>query len=255
MTKQAKQAEMFHALHQPGNPIVLFNVWDAGSAKAAAAAGAKAIATGSASVAGALGFSDGEAVPFELVLQNAARISAAVDVPFSLDFEGGYAVAPDALADNFARVIAAGAIGCNFEDQIIGGAGLHPLHEQVKRIKAMRAAASRLGVAAFINARTDIFLKSPPADHSAAMVDDAIARGRAYADAGASGLFLPGLADDGLIARACAASPLPVNIMVMAHTPSKARLTELGVQRISHGPGPWTRAMKALADATRAAMA
>jgi 2-methylisocitrate lyase-like PEP mutase family enzyme len=250
MTDQSQRAAAFHALHQPGNPLVLFNIWDAGSAKHALLAGAKALATGSASVGGALGFGDAESVPLDLVLDNAARICGVVDLPVSLDFEGGYAVDPGELAASFARVLETGVIGCNFEDQVIGGTGLHPTDVQATRIAALRTASGF----AFINARTDIFLKTPFADHSAALVDEAIERGLAYADAGASGLFLPGLADEALIAKACAASPLPVNIMMFAAVPPRARLAELGVARVSHGPGPWRLAMKAFEDAARAAM-
>lgn len=255
MTTQSERAAAFHALHQPGNPLVLFNVWDAGSANAVAEAGASAVATGSASVGGALGFADEQMVPLDLVFENAARIVAAVDLPVSIDFEGGYAVGSSELADNFTRLIETGAIGCNFEDQVVGGDGLHPITEQVERIKGMRDAASRSGVDAFINARTDIFLKAPLAEHNAVLLDEALERGRAYADGGASGLFLPGLADDALIGRACEASSLPINIMMFPAVPAKARLAELGVARISHGPGPWRLAMKAFMDASAEAIA
>jgi 2-methylisocitrate lyase-like PEP mutase family enzyme len=231
MTSHNERAAAFHALHKAGAPLILFNVWDAGSAKVAAQTGAKAIATGSASVGGALGFGDGEAVPIDLVLANAERIVGAVALPVTLDFEGGYAVDAAALADNFTRALASGIVGCNFEDQIIGGAGLHPIDVQFARIAALRTAAERVGVNAFINARTDIFLKTP-----------------------SNGLFLPGLADDALVEKTCAASPLPVNIMVMPHVSPVARLTELGVARISYGPGPWRLAMKAFEDAAKAVM-
>lgn len=254
MTTQSEHAATFHALHQPSNPLILFNIWDAGSAKSLAAAGAAAVATGSASVGGAIGFGDAEAVPLDLVLDNAARIVSAVDLPVSIDFEGGYAVEPSALADTFAQLIATGAIGCNFEDQIVGGAGLHPTNIQAERIRAMRDAAARSGVNAFINARTDIFLKAPLAEHNNQLLDEALERGKAYAGAGANGLFLPGLADESLIARACKTSSLPINIMMFPAVPAKARLAELGVARISHGPGPWRQAMQAFKEAAKAAL-
>ena len=172
----------------PGDPVILFNAWDAGSAKVVAEAGAKAIATGSASVAGAQGFSDAEALPLGLALANAARVVEAVDLPVTIDFEGAYAVDPDGVAASMARLAATGAIGCNFEDQVIGGEGLHEIAEQAARIAAARKA---VGADFFINARTDIFLKAKPDTHDAAMVDAALERARAYADAGASGFFVP----------------------------------------------------------------
>src|SRR5688572_29397660 len=198
---------LFASLHRPGDPVILYNAWDAGSAKAIAEAGARAIATGSASVAAAHGCHDAEALPLDLALANAARIVAAVDLPVTIDFEGGYAVEPDALAANFARLTATGSVGCNFEDQVVGGKGLHPRETQAGRIRTARAAA---GEHFFINARTDLFLKAPRKLHDAALVDEAIVRAESYAETGANGLFVPGLARLDLLASLCARSPLPV---------------------------------------------
>lgn len=244
--------ESFVALHVPGNPLVLFNVWDAGSAKVAAQAGAKAIATGSASVATAHGVSDAEGLPLELALANARRIVAAVDLPVSIDFEGGYAVDEAALATNLAALAATGAIGCNFEDQVIGGEGMHAIDAQAKRIAAARRGA---GADFFLNARTDIFLQAKPDTHDAAKADAAIERAHAYAEAGASGFFVPGLANLELLARVCAASPLPVNFMAFPGAPDAAAVAAAGIARISHGPFPHLLALKAFEDAARAAFA
>ena len=252
---QTEKARAFAGLHIPGNPIILFNAWDAGSAKAVADAGAKAIATGSWSVAAAQGFTDAEALPMEFAIANAARIAAAVELPVTLDFEGGYAIEPGTLAANFGRVLSAGVIGCNFEDQMIGGEGLHPVRDQARRVEALRREAERAGIPAFINARTDIFLKAKPEAHDNAAVDHALERARAYADAGASGFFVPGLAGERLLARVCEASPLPVNAMMFPGMPDKKRLAELGVARISHGPGPYRQAMAALTELARGAFA
>ena len=243
--------DRFAALHVPRAPLVLFNIWDPGSAKAVAAAGTKAIATGSASVAMANGFADGEAVPLDLVLDNAARIAAAVDLPVTIDFEGGYAVEPDAVAANVARLAATGAVGCNFEDQLVGGEGLHPCAFQAERIAAIRAAA---GPAFFINARTDIFLQASPDTHDEVKVDAAIERAHAYAKAGASGFFVPGLANLDLLARVCWESPLPVNFMAFPGAPDAAAVAQAGVARISHGPFPYRAAMQGLEDAARAVL-
>jgi 2-methylisocitrate lyase-like PEP mutase family enzyme len=239
--------ETFAALHVPGDPVILYNAWDAGSARVIAEAGARAIATGSASVAQAHGYDDAEALPLALALANAERVVAAVDLPVTIDFEGGYALAPGDVAANMARLAATGAIGCNFEDQVVGGEGLHPIPAQAARIAAARAA---VGAAFFINARTDIFLKSR--DHDAAKVDAALERAQAYAQAGASGFFAPGLADLALLEKLCAASPLPVNFMAWPGTPPTAAIAAAGIARISHGPFPWKLAMQALKDAAAA---
>ena len=242
----------FAALHVPGEPLVLYNCWDPGSAQAAVRAGARAVATGSASVAGALGYGDGEAVPLDLVLDNAARIVRAVDVPVTIDFEGGYAIAPDAVAANVRRLTDTGAVGCNLEDQVVGGDGLHPVETQAARLVAIRAA---VGPDFFVNARTDLFLKAPRDAHDAALIDAAVARAAAYAAAGASGIFAPGLFDPTLIADLCRRVTLPVNIMASPTTPDRATLAALGVARISHGPFPWMAAMTGYEAGLRAAMA
>jgi 2-methylisocitrate lyase-like PEP mutase family enzyme len=239
----------FAALHVPGDPIVLFNIWDPGSARIAMEAGAKALATGSASVAAAMGYGDGEEVPLELALANARRIIESVSVPVTIDFEGGYAVEPEPLAANARRLKETGAVGCNLEDQVVGGDGLHPTDRQSERLRAVRAA---VGADFFINARTDLFLKAKREAHDEARVESALARADAYAEAGASGIFVPGLADLRLLERFCTQSPLPVNFMAFPGCPDKAAIAAAGVARISHGPFPYKLAMKAFGEAAQA---
>ena len=249
MANQGDKARLFTSLHRPGDPVILYNAWDAGSAKVVAEAGAKAIATGSASVAAAHGFEDAEALPLDLVLANAARVVRAVELPVTIDFEGAYAAEPEGVAANMARLAETGAIGCNFEDQVIGGEGLHSIEAQAARIRAARSA---VGADFFINARTDIFLKTRAATHEPAAIDEAVARARAYAEAGASGFFVPGLVDLAQLAQICAASPLPVNFMAFPGAPDAAEVAAAGVARISHGPFPHKLAMQALKDSAEA---
>ncbi len=246
---QHEKARRFASLHRPGEPLILFNAWDAGSARVGAEAGARAVATGSASVAGAHGFHDAEALPLDLALANAERVAGAVELPVTIDFEGAYAVGAEGVAANMKRLAETGAIGCNFEDQVVGGEGLHPLDAQAARIRAARAA---VGPDFFINARTDIFLKTRAATHEPARIEEAIARVRAYAEAGASGFFVPGLVDLDQLAQICAASPLPVNFMAFPGAPDAAAVAGAGVARISHGPFPYKLAMQALKQAAEA---
>jgi 2-methylisocitrate lyase-like PEP mutase family enzyme len=253
MASQQDRARQFAALHIPGNPVILYNAWDPGSAKAVAEAGARAIALGSHPVANAFGFEDGQKMPLDLVLANAERVVAAVDLPVTVDFEGGYALAPEEVGANVALLAATGAIGCNFEDQVIGGEGLHPIAFQAERIRAIRTA---VGPDFFINARTDMFIKARgsgtvPDD---AMVDAALERAHAFAEAGASGFFAPVLADLALLERLCAASPLPVNFIAFPGAPPARDVARAGVARISHGPFPYKQAMKTLTEAAAAAM-
>ena len=249
MATSSDKARSFAALHRPGNPVILFNAWDPGSAKTVAEAGAKAIATGSASVAAAHGFQDAEALPLELALANAARVAGAVELPVTIDFEGAYGAEPEAVAANMKRLAETGAVGCNFEDQVIGGQGLYSVEAQAERIRAARSA---VGPDFFINARTDIFLKTKAATHEIGAIEEALGRARAYAEAGASGFFVPGLVDLHQLAQICVASPLPVNFMAFPGAPAAAAVAAAGVARISHGPYPYILVMKALKQAAEA---
>lgn len=254
---QPEHAARFAALHVPGAPLVLFNAWDAGSARAVADAGAAAIATGSWSVAAANGFADGEQLTLAFALDNLRRIVGAVPaLPATIDLESGYGDAAETVAATVAAAIAAGAVGCNLEDSFPADGSLRAVAGQAARLAAARRAAEAAGLPGFfINARTDVFFQQPSDAHDTAMADAALERARAYADAGASGLFVPGVVAEALIARICASSPLPVNVMHMPGVPDRRRLAELGVARISHGPGPYRGAMAWLTAAAKAAMA
>ena len=242
--------ETFAALHVPGDPVVLYNIWDVGSALAVVSAGAKALATGSHPVADANGWPDGQQVPLDFALANARRIVEAVEPPLTVDFEGAYSDDPEEGGANVARLAATGAVGCNFEDQVIGGEGVHPLDLQARRIAAIRKA---VGDQFFINARTDLFLKTQTYDD--ALVDQVIERGKAFADAGATGFFVPRLADPRQIARVVEAVPLPLNVIAFPGAPPKSEWANAGVARISHGPFPHRALMAKLTEMAREAIA
>lgn len=244
--------EDFSALHVARDPVVLFNAWDPGSAIAVAKSGARAIATGSASVSMANGFGDGEEVPLDLALANAARIVKAVELPVTVDFEGGYATDAEGLTANGRRLAETGAIGCNFEDQVVGTDSLYEIDDQAARIGALRRG---VGDAFFINARTDLFLKAKPEAHDAALADAAIERGKAYAAAGVNGYFIPGLANLELVERIVKAVPVPVNAMWLPGGPSRADWASAGIARVSHGPFPFMTMQEWLAEQAKAALA
>lgn len=249
---QRDKAKRFAELHVKTTPLLLHNAWDAGSAKSIVAAGAKAIATSSWSVAEAHGYRDGEAIPMELAQRIVERIAATIEEPVTVDFEGGYSEDDGELTDNIARLVDAGVVGVNFEDRVVRGSGLYSVERQARRIAAIRKSAQQAGVDLFINARTDVFFEH--AEDATEAVAEALDRAKAYAAAGASGFFVPGLVDDALIGRICERVSLPVNIMVMEGVPSNARLSELGVARISYGPLPYIHTMKALEREARATL-
>jgi len=241
--------ETFAALHVPGVPVVLYNIWDVGSALAVVAAGAKALATGSHPVADANGWPDGQQVPIDFALANATRIVNGVDLPVTVDFEGAYSADPEEGGRNVARLAATGAVGCNFEDQVVGGEGLHPLDLQVKRIAAIRQA---VGDQFYINARTDLFLKTQTYDD--ALIDEVVERGKAFADAGASGFFVPRLSDPRQIQRVVREVRLPLNVIAFPGAPPNSEWANAGVARISHGPFPHRALMKTLEEMARSAI-
>ena len=246
---QVRKANEFRSLHIRGTPLILFNAWDAGSAKVIAASGARAIATSSWAVAAANALTDGEHVPLTLAIENLRRVVAAVDLPVTVDLESGYGDEPEVVGKTITMAIDAGAVGCNLEDSFPANGRLRQTADQVDRIRNARRVADEARQPFFINARTDVFFQRPAQEHDNGMVEHAIERARAYAEAGADGLFAPGLVDVGLIARLVQASPLPLNVMIVDATPPLDVLAQHEVARISYGPGPYLLAMKALEEA------
>ena len=246
MADQQTKAKQFKALHTPGAPLILFNVWDAGSAKVVAAANAQAIATGSWSVAAAHGLEDGEQLSLQLAIANLERIVAVTELPVSIDIESGY----EDPAYTIAQTIKAGAIGCNIEDSFPSNGMLRDVADQVERIQAARGAANALGVDYFINARTDVFFQKGDDRPDAERLQSVIERAKAYSIAGASGIFVPGLTELNLVAQLIAQSPLPVNLMLSDNS-SPLAYAQAGAARLSYGPTPYRLVMKALEGEAR----
>jgi 2-methylisocitrate lyase-like PEP mutase family enzyme len=213
-------AAALRALHVPGDPLVLPNAWDAATAKVVEAAGFPAVATTSSGVAEALGFEDGEQTPAEEMLAAVARIAAAVSVPVTADLEAGYGLDPATLG---ARVVASGAVGLNVEDtDHARHPALTPVDVQCERIAGIKAAADVV-----LNARIDVHVRG-------GSTEEALARARAYRDAGADCVYPIGVVDEDTI-RAFVDVGVPVNVLLRPGAPPIARLAELGAARISLG--------------------
>jgi len=233
---QLDRTALFRRLHERGGGrvLVLPNAWDAMSARVIEQAGAPAIATTSAGLSWALGRPDGHGLTREEMLEAVRRVVRAVRVPVTADVEAGYGEgSPEDVAATARGVIAAGAVGINLEDG--PGRGGEPLlesAEQAARIAAARAAAK--GADLFINARTDVYLREVGPEEG--RVEQTVRRARAYADAGADGLFVPGVVDAATIERLAAAVGLPLNVMALPGAPAIAALARLGVARVSVGP-------------------
>jgi len=247
MSVQTTKAYDFKSLHMRGKPLVLQNIWDVGSAKIVTDTGAKAIATGSWAVAAANGYPDGEKLPIEIAMRTIKAIIDAVNLPVTVDLESGYGREPQEVAATVMRAIEMGAAGFNLEDQIIDEKTLYGVSDQAARIAACRKALGKAGVPAFINARTDVFMLADPAAKIDRLLNEVIQRATAYHQAGADGLFVPGLVDEVAIKTLCETSPMPVNIMMLPDCPNREILAGLGVSRISFGPGPYIAAMQGVA--------
>ncbi len=230
-------------LHQGPEPLVLPNCWDAATAKVVVDAGLPVVATSSAAVAESLGWADHEQAPADEMLAAAARIARAVDVPVTADVESGYGLAADDLA---ARLVEASVAGFNLEDTDHTTHALTDVDAQVARLRALRAAFDGAGVPLVMNARVDSFVRSR--DH-AAVLDDGIARARAYVDAGADCVYPITLADASMIERFVRAlAPAPVNVLLTRAAPDVATLRELGVRRVSLGGGMYRAATRFVGD-------
>lgn len=255
MTTQNDKAEAFRDLHVAGRPLVLYNIWSAGSAKAVEHAGAAAIATGSWSAAAAQGYEDGEEMPLDEVLRLARQVVSGTELPVTFDFEGAYAVTPEDVAANTRKLIATGVVGVNFEDQVVGKPGLHAITDQAERIRAIRSAANEADVPFFINARTDLFLKAELGTDHASLIEQAIERETAYREAGADGYFIPGLTQSELIRNICERANLPINVMAGDGFDDIAAFAQLGVARVSFGPYPYISLMATLEERASKALA
>jgi len=220
----------FHALHQDGL-LLLANCWDGGSARIAAQTGAKALATSSAAVAWAHGYGDRSLLPTALLRETVRDIVHASALPLSVDIEDGYSSDPEVVGQLMAQLLDAGVVGINIED------GGEPPELLARKIAACRAAADAAGVKLFINARCDVYLRGL-AEPGALRVAETLRRAALYQQAGASGLFAPGVTDEGEIAALVQGTTMPLNVLARVNLASPARLAQLGVRRLSAGSAP-----------------
>jgi 2-methylisocitrate lyase-like PEP mutase family enzyme len=237
MTDRRDRALALHALHTPAAPLRLLNAWDAGSAKVLAAAGAPALGTTSAGIAFAMGLPDGERLTRDAMLAATRAIVAAVEVPVTADLEAGYASDAAGVGETVRLALEAGAVGLNLEDG--RGDELAPVEEHAARVRAAVAAVRESGVPAFVNARTDTYWQR------AGDEAETVARLRAYAEAGAHGVFVPGATDPALLGRLVVATPLPLNVLAGPELPPVGELAALGVARVSVGSAPARAALSA----------
>lgn len=244
MTELADLAGRLRELHRPGDPVVLPNAWDPPSARRLAATGAAALATSSVAVAEALGYEDGERTPPVEMLAAVGRIAAAVEVPVTADLEAGYGLAPDEL---IAGLLDAGAVGLNQEDTDHATGKLADPDAHANRLAAIKEAGRAAGVEVVLNARVDTFLRAAPDADPDALVDDAVARGRGYAEAGADCVYPIAARGREAIRRLVSEIGAPVNIVAVPGGLGRSDLAALGVGRVSFGGGLAQTALEAAA--------
>ncbi|WP_454195155.1 isocitrate lyase/PEP mutase family protein [Nocardia sp. Marseille-Q1738] len=232
MTSLEKKATTFLGLHVPGDPGVFPTVWDAWSAKVAVEAGFSALTVGSHPLADSIGRGDGEGMTFDESMTRVRQITAAVDVPVSVDIESGYGLEPARLIEGLLEV---GAIGLNIEDTVHSeGKRLRTAQEHADLVHRLRESADAAGVPVVINARTDLFLRKDGDD--ADRVDRAIERMKLSAEAGADVLFPVGRHAEADMRRLTGELPLPISATVLPDQADKAALADQGVARITFGP-------------------
>ncbi|MEZ5831425.1 MAG: isocitrate lyase/phosphoenolpyruvate mutase family protein [Dongiaceae bacterium] len=229
MSARAQTAKIFHELHAGPEPLLLPNAWDAGSARLMESLGAKAVATTSAGVAWTHGYPDGDVLPVRMLISTVVAIARSIRVPLSVDVEGGYSDEPAAVEETVARVVEAGAVGINIED----GAGAPDL--LCLKIERAKRAGQHFGIDLFVNARTDVYLHGLAPEGK--RVDEVLARAKLYRDAGANGLFVPGVREASEIKAIAAGAGLPLNVMAWPGLPAANELAQLGVRRLSAGSG------------------
>ncbi|MBJ9987408.1 isocitrate lyase/PEP mutase family protein [Paenibacillus sp. S28] len=230
-----RKAIDFKELHT--QTFLLPNAWDAASAKVFEQCGFKAVGTTSAGIAAAHGYTD-RSIPFDTMLAAVREIVQAVSIPVTVDMEDGYGSTPEEVANSVRQVIESGAIGINLEDSMMNPQdGLYDISEQRQKIAAIRQSINRLGIPVFINARTDPYWiqKGTSAD----MLEETLKRTKAYREAGADGVFVPGVTDIAAIRILRKEIGGPVNLLAGDGMPSLHELQSLGIERISTGSGPF----------------
>ncbi|MBC9713603.1 isocitrate lyase/phosphoenolpyruvate mutase family protein [Streptomyces sp. TRM66268-LWL] len=225
------KARALQALHIPGQPLVLANVWDIPSARIVQDAGATALATTSSGVSWELGAADGDHLDRDRAVEAVRRIAGAVELPVSADIERGYGELPADVAETVRAILGAGAVGINIEDSV--GAGLRPAEEMAERIAAARAAADDAGVPLFVNARTDTYLRQ--VGEADARLAETLRRAAVYREAGADGIFVPGVVAPGTVKELVDGIEAPLNILAGPGAPDVREFAGLGVARISVG--------------------
>jgi 2-methylisocitrate lyase-like PEP mutase family enzyme len=232
---QAAKAQHLLSLHTNGTLLILPNVWNPIGARMLEAKGYSAVATASAAIAESMGYSDGEQIKLDTMLEMVTRIVRSVDVPVTADFEAGYSDTIEGLQENISKLLDTGAVGLNFEDSFDDSSYLRPVSEQVERIKVVREVAKRRGIHLVINARADSFFAEGFSSDEE-RIEDVVTRLSAYTKAGADCVYPVGRGDKETLKILRKRISAPINVLATAKTAGLKDLQELGINRVSFGP-------------------
>jgi len=235
MPSQVEKAEAFRAMHRGAELLILPNAWDVPSARVFEDAGFPAVATSSAGLMASLGFPDGEEMPRRELVAATGRIAKSLSIPLSADVVAGFGATPRDVTATVRKIVEAGAIGINLEDGRPSGHGLYARAAQVRKIESLRRLQGSLGVPFVINARTDAIRHGSGTPRQ--RLREATRRAISYRDAGADCVYPMGLTEAGSIGTFVRELECPVNVMIRPGLPPLRKLQELGVQRVSFGPG------------------
>lgn len=247
LRSQGEKADVLLALHRNGKLLVLPNVWNPIGARILEKKGFPAVATASAAISASLGYQDGEQIKRSTAIELIGRIARSVDVPVTADIETGYAESLSELESTAQQVVESGAVGVNIEDGLEWGGGLRTVEDQCQRISAFRKSADRSGVRLVINARTDSFVSSSFTSKEEAM-EEAVARAKAYVEAGADCFYLIGPGDEVTVGVLRDRIKSPINILVSPAAAPLATMREIGVNRVSFGPYLFRSCTRKFAD-------
>ena len=237
MQSQKAKAELFRELHHNGKMLVLPNIWDSLGAALLEKLNYPAIATASASIAYVNGYNDGENIPFTDLLILLKKITGSVNIPVTADIESGYANTNTELQKNIELLIETGIVGINLEDSDKKNNTLFPIEIQCERINLIKKVAAETGIPLFINARTDVYIKGKDFVSEEEKFNETVKRGKAYIDAGADCFFPILMTQKTAIQNLIAELNCPINIIAIAGVPDLKTLNEMGVARVSLGPG------------------
>ena len=246
--KQQEKAKKFYDLHHSGKLLILPNIWDCLGALLLENLSFPAVATASASVAFTNGFDDGENIPFDSLLILLKKIVSCVDIPVTADIESGFAENNEQLKENIKRLLETGIVGINIEDVDKKTNSLWPGEIQCEKIQLIKKISEEIGVPLFINARTDVYIRGKGFDTPEAKLEETLKRGFAYKNAGADCFYPITMNREEDIKKTVEQLRMPVNVLIMDGIPDLKVINEMGVARVSLGPGFLKIAIQAMND-------